>query len=330
MENDVFLAGVGSYVPSRTLSNEDIQNFVNKTPAWVRKRTGISARRIAEKSQNSSDLAFEASKEALKDAGLEPAQIDLIVFATITPDTQCPSAANWLQDKLSAKNAISFDIAAACSGFIFAIDVAEKYLQSKKFTNVLVVAAEVMSRTVNWSDPASSILWGDGAGAIILTNTDAGKKPKLRSVYLKTDGSKGQDLLLPGGGSATTPFSNESIASGKHYLKIRNAHTTMKIAVEKFSEAISQPALEVGLSVGEIDWFVLHQANLRIIEAVSKKLGTNFSKYVLTIQKYGNSSSASVAIAFDLGRKRHFKRGEIICLAVFGGGLTWGGAIIEW
>ncbi|RLB08479.1 MAG: ketoacyl-ACP synthase III [Deltaproteobacteria bacterium] len=326
----VRIIGTGSYVPPKVLTNFDLQKMgLDTSDEWIVQRTGIKERRIADPDVCTSDLACEASKKALEAAGLEPKDIDLIILATITPDTCCPSAANWLEAKLEADNAVSFDITAACSGFVFALNVAEKYLKTGSCKYILVAAAEVMSRTLDWTDRSSCILWGDGAGAAVLTLGDEGAE--LISTHIHTDGKNGQDLLLPGGGSKTTPISHESVDKKLHTLKMIEANMSFKVAVRRFIDSIKEAAEKNNISVQDIDWFIPHQANLRMFQAISKSLNIPMEKFYITIHKYGNISSASCAIALDEAiRDGSIKKGQLICIPVFGGGLTWGSALIRY
>ena len=317
-------------MPPRVLTNFDLQVMgLDTTDEWIVKRTGISERRIADPEVATSDLGFQAAQNALRAAGLSAADIDLIIMATITPDTCCPAAANWLQAKLNAPRAFSFDITAACSGFVFGLNAAVQYLQNRTCRYVLVVAAEVMSRTLNWQDRSSCILWGDGAGAAILGL--ANKGPELLSTHLHTDGAKGQDLLLPGGGSKTTPISHESVEKGLHYLNMIEANLSFRVAVRHFIESIQEAVQYNGLTVDDVDWFVPHQANIRMFQFIAKSLHIPMEKFYITLQKYGNISSASCAIALDEAvRDSSIQPDHLICMPVFGGGLTWGSAMIRW
>ena len=328
--NGIRIIGTGSYVPPRVLTNFDLQEMgLETSDEWITRRTGIRERRIADPGISTSDLACEASTRALETAGITTNDLDLIIMATITPDTCCPSGANWLQAKLKAKRAVTFDVSAACSGFIFALNVAEQYLKNGVCRYILVVAAEVISRTLNWQDRSSCILWGDGAGAVVLTTGQEGAE--LLSTHIHTDGANGQDLLLPGGGSRTTPISHESVDQGLHSLSLGKANLSFKVAVRYFIDAIHEAAQFDGVSVDEIAWFIPHQANLRIIQAVAKKVDVPMEKFYLTLQKYGNISSASCAIALDeAAQDGSIHKKDLVCLPVFGGGLTWGSALIRW
>jgi len=326
----VRILGTGSYIPPKILSNFDLEEMdLDTSDEWIVQRTGIRERRVADPEVTTSDLGYEASLKALDMAGITANDLDLIIVATITPDTCCPAAANWLQAKLGATRAITFDITAACSGFIFGLNVAEQYLKSKTCKYVLVVASEVMTRTLNWKDRATCILWGDGAGAALLTLDKQGHE--VLSSHLHTDGANGQDLLVPGGGSQTTPISYESVDKGLHFLNIVEANLSFRVAVKHFIEAIKEAALFNNVNIENIDWFIPHQANIRMFQNISKTLKIPFEKFYLTIQKYGNVSSASCAISLDEAvRDGSIQPDDLICLPVFGGGLTWGSALIRW
>ena len=324
------ILGTGSYLPPKVLTNFDFQKMgLDTTDEWIVQRTGVSERRIAEPDRATSDLGYEASLKAFEMAGITVKDIDLIIVATITPDTCCPSAANWLQAKLDAPNAVTFDVTAACSGFIFGLNVAEQYLKNKTYKNVLVVAAEVMSRTVNWKDRSTCILWGDGAGAAVLTLGNQGHE--ILSTHMHTDGANGQDLLMPGGGSKTTPISHESVEKGLHYLNMIEANLSFRVAVRRFIESIQEAAEFNNVDVKNINWFIPHQANIRMFQNIANSLKIPFERFYLTLQKYGNISSASCAISLDEAvRDGSIQPNDLICLPVFGGGLTWGSALIRW
>jgi 3-oxoacyl-[acyl-carrier-protein] synthase-3 len=328
--DSIRILGTGSYLPPTVLSNYDLEKSgLDTTHEWIVQRTGVSERRIAAAGVTTSDLGYEASLKALEMADRKVEDIDLIIVATITPDTCCPSAANWLQAKLDAVRAVTFDVTAACSGFIFALNIAEQYLKNQTVKTVLVVAAEVMSRTLNWKDRSTCILWGDGAGAAVMTRGDAGHE--LLSTHLHTDGANGRDLLLPGGGSKTTPITHESVDRGLHYLNMIEANLSFRVAVRRFMDSIKEVAEFNRVPVEDIDWFIPHQANIRMFQHIGKSLNIPFEKFYLTLQKYGNISSASCAISLDEAvRDGSIKPQDLICLPVFGGGLTWGSALIRW
>lgn len=326
----VRILGTGSFVPPKVLSNFDLQEMgLDTTDEWVIQRTGVRERRIADPEVTTSDLAYEASLKAFDMAGIKAKDLDLILVATITPDTCCPSAANWLQAKLDAPQAVTFDISAACSGFIFALNVAEQYLRTGAAKLILVVASEIMTRTLDWTDRTSCILWGDGAGAAILALGQNG--PEILSTHLHTDGVNGQDLLLPGGGSRTTPISHESVDKKLHVLQLIEANASFRVAVRHFVDSIKEAASFNDVAVEEIAWFIPHQANLRMFQSMAKFLKLSMDKFYITLHKYGNISSASCAIALDEAvRDGSIKKNDLVCLPVFGGGLTWGSALIRW
>lgn len=326
----VRILGTGSFVPPKVLSNLDLQKMgLDTTDEWIVQRTGVRERRIADPEVTTSDLGYEAALKAFDMAGIKAKDLDLIIVATITPDTCCPAAANWLQAKLDAPQAVTFDIAAACSGFIFALNVAEQYLRTGAAKLILVVASEVMTRTLDWTDRTSCILWGDGAGAAILALGRNG--PEILSTHLHTDGVNGQDLLMPGGGSKTTPISHESVDKKLHVLQLIEAKSSFRVAVRHFVDSIKEAASFNNIAVEEIDWFIPHQANLRMFQSMAKTLNLSMDKFYVTLDKYGNISSASCAIALDEAvRDGSIKKNDLVCLPVFGGGLTWGSALIRW
>ncbi|MGQ9508568.1 MAG: beta-ketoacyl-ACP synthase III [Thermodesulfobacteriota bacterium] len=338
----VGILGTGSFLPERVLRNFDLEKVLNTNDEWIYKRTGIRERRIAEPKTNASDLAKEASLRAMEMAGITIDDVELIVMTTMTPDTSCPSGANWLEAKLGAERAVSFDVTAACCGFIFGLSVAEAYLKAGIFKTALVASVEIMSRTLDWTDRESCILWGDGAGAAILQGFELpsdqepmihlGKEvAELLSVHIHTDGANGENLLLPGGGSKTTPISYESVDKKLHTLKMIKANESVRVAVKRFAEAAEEAARAKGLSLSQVKWIIPHQANLRILQQMAKRLNIPFEKVYLTIEKYGNISSATIPIALDEAvRNGSIQRGDYIILNGFGGGLTWGSSLIRW
>lgn len=325
----IYIQGTGSYVPPRVLHNRDLEKSLNTTDEWISQRTGVRERRMADPEVAASDLALWASKAALEMAQFKIENLPLIIMATITPDTHCPSGANWLQAKLGANNAVTFDVTAACSGFIFALNVAEQYLKAGSFEHVLVVASEIMTRTLNWTDRSTAILWGDGAGAVLLARDGGGAE--ILSTHIHTDGANGANLLMPGGGSKTTPISHESVDKDLHTLKMIEASASVRVAVKYFAEAAIEAVEANGVSLNDVDWVIPHQANLRMLQAVAKRLNVPFEKFYMTVHKYGNISSASISIALDEAvRTGAIQKGHLILLTAFGGGLTWGSALIRW
>jgi 3-oxoacyl-[acyl-carrier-protein] synthase-3 len=338
----IAILGTGSFLPERILSNADLEKVLDTNDEWIHKRTGIRERRIAAPNVNASDLAKEASLKALEMARLSPADLDLIIMTTMTPDTCCPSGANWLEAKLGAEKAVSFDVTAACSGFIFGLNVAEQYLRAGTFRTALVASVEIMSRTLDWTDRESCILWGDGSGAAVLRafdNPSEGQHPlgpgktfsEILSTHVHTDGASGENLLLPGGGSNTTPISYESVDKKLHTLRMIRANESVRVAVKRFAEAAEEAAATNGVSLSEVKWIIPHQANVRILQQVAKRLDVPFEKVYLTIEKYGNISSATIPIALDEAvRTGSIRKGDWVILTAFGGGLTWGSSLIHW
>ena len=323
------IVGTGSYLPEHIMTNFDIEKFLDTSDEWIYTRTGIKARRIADKNHATSDLCKVACERAMEVAGVKAADIDLIILATITPDTHCPAGANWLEAKLGCEKAVSFDVTAACSGFLFALHVADKMIKSGANKTALVVAGEIMSRVVNWKERESCILWGDGAGAAVVTETDGGAQ--ILSTHVHTDGANGDTLLMPGGGSKTTPISYESVDKGLHFLKMIEANKSFKVAVNRFAEASEEAAAFSGYTIKDVDLIIPHQANLRILQGVAKKLAVPVEKLYMTIERYGNISSATVPIALDEAvLDGTVKKGSLVLLTAFGGGLTWGSSLIRW
>jgi 3-oxoacyl-[acyl-carrier-protein] synthase-3 len=325
----VEIVGTGSYLPEKVLSNFDLEKFLDTSDEWIFTRTGIRERRIANDAEGASDLAKMACERALEAADMSPEEIELIVMATITPDTHCPAGANWLEAKLEAVNAVSFDVTAACTGFIFALSVAEQYIKTGAYQNALVVASEVMTRTLDWTDRESCILWGDGAGAAVVK--EGGRGREILSTHLHSDGANGDNLLLPGGGSKTTPISYESVDKKLHTLKMIGANQSFKVAVKRFAEACEEALYYNDISIEDIKVIIPHQANLRILQGMAKRLNISMDKVYVNIGKYGNISSATIPIALDEAvRDGTIQEGDIVLLTAFGGGLTWGSSLIRW
>ena len=335
------MLGTGSFLPERVLTNFDLEKILTTNDEWIHKRTGIKERRIAAPNVNASDLAKEASLRAMEMAGISVGDIDLIIMTTMTPDTACPSGANWLEAKLGAKRAVSFDVTAACSGFIFGLSVAEQYLKAGTYQTALVASVEIMSRTLDWTDRESCILWGDGAGAVVLRAYHSSQNHPLQengreigevlSVHIHTDGANGENLLLPGGGSKTTPISYESVDRKLHTLRMIKANESVRSAVKRFAEAAEEAASFNGVQISDVKWIIPHQANLRMLQQVAKRLSVPIEKVYLTIERYGNISSATIPIALDEAvRNGSIQKGNLVILTAFGGGLTWASSLIRW
>ena len=318
--------GVGAYLPNKVLTNLDLEKMVDTSDEWITTRTGIKQRRLAAKNEATSDLAIKASLEALDDAKLKPQDLDLIIVATITPDMQFPAVACLLQEGMQAKKAVCFDISAACAGFVYAITVAQQFIARGAYKNALVVGAEVLSSVTDWQDRSTCVLFGDGAGAAVLSEVHSGG---ILSSYLGCDGSKADLLLMPGGGSRH-PASHETIDKRLHYIKMQG-NELFKLAVTLMAEAAQVALKKAGLECKDVDLVIPHQANMRIIMAMAKKLGLSEEKIYLNIAKYGNMSSASTATALcEAVKEGRIKKGDIVLLDAFGSGLVWGACVIKW
>jgi 3-oxoacyl-[acyl-carrier-protein] synthase-3 len=317
----------GSYLPDKVLTNHDLEKLVDTSDDWIIERTGIKERRIASGKQATSDLAYEASKAALKSAGLKARDIDLIIVATVTGDMPLPSTACILQDKLDAKKAAAFDINAACSGFVYGLSAADAYIKSGNYRRVLVVGAEMLSKFTDWEDRTTCVLFGDGAGAVILEATEEDRG--IVSTKIHSDGSLWDLLHISGGGSKHPP-SKDSIKHRLHYIKMKG-NETFKVAVRTLESLVVETLKENKLKPSQISLLIPHQANLRIIKATAKRLNLPMERVVVNLEKYGNTSSASVPIALDDAvRAGRVRNGEYILLEAFGGGLTWASALIKW
>lgn len=321
------IVGSGSYVPKMVLTNFDLESMVNTSDEWIIERTGIRERRIAGKDEAASDLAYEASQRALKSSGIKAKDIDLIILATTTPDMVFPSTACLLQDRLNAKKAVAFDVSAACSGFIYALSVADQFIKEGIYKTALVVGSEVLSRITDWNDRATCILFGDGAGAVVLQASP--DRRGIISVHLHSDGALKDLLYIPGGGSRN-PASKKTIEKGLHYIKMRG-NETFKVAVRNLEEVALEAINSNNLKPSDIDLFIPHQANLRIIQAIAKRLNLSMDKVLVNIDRYGNTSAASIPIALDEAvSEGRLKEGDLILMEAFGGGLTWASALVRW
>jgi len=321
------ITGTGSYAPRKVVTNDDLARTVDTTDEWITERTGIKERRIADKGQTTSDLAAEAGQKALKAAGLEAKDLDLIIVATTTPDTIMPSLGCVLQDRLRAKKAAAFDITAACSGFLYGLSVADAFIRSGTYENVLVVGAEILSRFVDWEDRTTCVLFGDGAGAVVMQR-HAGKRGVL-STHLHSDGSLGNILCVPGGG-AVHPPSHDTVHKRMHFIKMKG-NETFKVAVRALENVVQEALKYNKVRPEEIDLLIPHQANLRIIQAMAERLAMPMEKVVVTLQKYGNTSAASIPMALDEAvRSGRVKDNDLILFEAFGGGLTWASALVRW
>jgi 3-oxoacyl-[acyl-carrier-protein] synthase-3 len=321
------LTGTGMYVPDRVLTNRDLEHMVETSDEWIRERTGIRERRIAAPEQASSDLALIASQRALESAGLEAKDLDQIILATTTPDRFLPSCACTLQAKLGATNAAAYDVFAACTGFVYGLGIGRSVIGTGLANTVLVVGVETLSRIVDYTDRNTCVLFGDGAGAAILQPCAPGEG--ILSVSMGSDGALGDVLEVPAGGSGL-PASAETVAARGHFIKMRGREL-FKIAVRAMGDSVKRTLDETGLSVDDIDLLVPHQANQRIIDAVLERLGLPAEKVIGNIEKYGNTSSASIPISLDeVAREGRLKPGDHVSMVAFGGGATWGATLVKW
>ena len=321
------ITAVGSFVPERILTNADLEKLVDTSDEWIVTRTGIRERRMAAANQYTSDLAMRAALLAMKRAEVTADQIDLIIVATITPDQVFPSTACLLQEKIGAHRAAAFDIEAACSGFIFGLEIAQQFIMSRTYDTVLVVGAEKLSSIIDWQDRNTCVLFGDGAGAAILQNRP--NAHGLLTTVMGADGRKADLLSMPGGGSRC-PATAESVAARLHYLRMEGKET-FKNAVNAMTQAGEESLRRCQLDISQIKCVIPHQANRRIVDAVGERLGVKPEQVFVNLHKYGNTSAASVAIALDEAvQSGRIRRGDLILLVVFGAGLTWGAAVIEW
>ena len=321
------ISGVGSYLPERILTNADLEKMVETTDEWITTRTGIKERRIAADGEFTSDLAAKAALRAMKMAGVTADQIDLIIVASITPDMPFPNTACLVQQKIGARRIPAFDLEAACSGFIYALEVGQNFIMARSCETVLVIGAEKLSSITNWTDRNTCVLFGDGAGAAVLQHRPAAHG--LLTTVLGADGGKAGLLSMPGGGSAC-PATAASVLQGLHFLRM-DGKETFKNAVQAMCSAANEALQRCDLKVAQIKCIIPHQANRRIVDAVGERLGATPEQLFINLHKYGNTSAASVAIALDEAvHSGKIQRGDLILIVAFGAGLTWGAAVIEW
>ncbi|OAI52535.1 3-oxoacyl-ACP synthase [Betaproteobacteria bacterium SCGC AG-212-J23] len=312
------IAGTGSYLPTRVMSNAEFEKRLDTSDAWIRERTGIASRHIADEKQTSSDLALEASKRALEAAGLAAKEIDLIIVATSTPDFVFPSTACLLQAKLGVAGSAAFDVQAVCSGFVYAIATADSFIKNNMAKKALVVGAEVFSRILDWNDRGTCVLFGDGAGAVVLV---AGDKPGIHASILHADGSQAGMLSVPGN-------VNRGAICGSPFLQM-DGQGVFKFAVRVLDESAREVAAAAGLTLADVDWLIPHQANVRILDAVARRLKLPAHKLVVTVDHHGNTSAASVPLALDeYVRAGRILPGHRILMQGVGGGFTWGSSLV--
>lgn len=321
------ITGVGAYLPDRVLTNDELQKMVDTNDEWIRTRSGIKERRITSSEQATSDLAVIAGQRALADAGVAPEELGLVIVATNTPDTIFPSTACLVQDRLGAKNASAFDLAAGCTGFVYALATGSQFIASGTYQKVLVIGAECLSRIVNWEDRKTCVLFGDGAGAVVLSPVP--ESSGILSFTLRSDGSKGPFLSLPAGGSRL-PATRETVDQKLHTIHM-DGHEVFKFAVRVMGKAALEVLAAAGLDSSDIDCFIPHQANIRIIESAAKRLNLPMDKVLVNLDRYGNTSTASIPLALaEAVHSGRIKQGDHIVMVGFGAGLTWGAAVVKW
>lgn len=323
----VVIKGTGSYTPETVKTNDDLAKMVDTSDEWIFSRTGIKERRIAAADEHASDMGAKAAIRALENAGMEPKDIDLVIVATITPDMPFPSTACLIQTKLGIPKAVCMDIEAACSGFLYIMEVATSLIKSSRYRNALIVGTEKLSSILDWEDRTTCVLFGDGAGAAVLGPSET-PDTGLLDFKLGADGANGEVLYMPGGGSAH-PATSASLDSRLHYLKMRGREV-FKLAVKVMEQAAKEILEQNGLNSDQLACVIPHQANLRIIELLSSRLEIPMDRFYLNLEKYGNTSAASIPIALDEAfREGRFQSGDLILLVAFGAGLTWGATLVR-
>ncbi len=321
------IRGTGSSLPEKVLTNEDLERMVETTSDWIMSRTGIRERRIARQDEFMSTFATSAAEAALRSAGLQGSDLDLIICATVTPDSPLPATACIVQNNLGAADAAAFDMSAGCSGFIYGLAVADSFITAGVYRNIMLIGAELLSKYVNWKDRTTCILFGDGAGAVVLT---PGEKPSgVLATTLRADGKLADFIHVPAGGTRE-PASQRTVAEGRHFIRMRG-NETFKMAVRSMEESARIVLCEAGIETGDVTLFIPHQANRRIIDAVGSRLGLRDDQVYINVDRVGNTSAASIPIALDEAMQKDLvKDGSIILLAAFGTGLTWGAAVVRW
>ena len=320
MKNNNYIVGSGAYLPKKILTNYDLSKKIDTSDEWITSRTGIKERHIADKNQLNSDLAFEAAKRAIKNSKIKASNVDLIIVATSTPDNTFPSTATKVQAKLGIKKGFAFDIQAACTGFIYALSIADNYLSNNQATFALVIGSEIFSRILDWKDRSTCVLFGDGAGAIILGKQKKNKKSRIISTELYSDGRFYNLLYVDGG---------VSLNQKAGYLKM-NGKEVFKHAITKLVKIVKLNLKKNNLKINDIDWIIPHQANKRIMVSTAKKLKIPFNKFLMTIENHANTSSASIPLTLDFAiSKKIIKRNQLILFEAIGGGLTWGCSLLK-
>jgi len=320
------ILGTGSELPSKVVTNHDLEKMVETSDEWITVRTGIKERRVLEEGKGNADMAFRAAQRALNDAQMQATDLDAIIMGTVTPDYVFPSSACVLEDMLGARNVFSFDVGAACSGFLNALSVADSFIRTGQINNALVVGSDALSRLLNWQDRGTCILFGDGAGAVVLGASQNGSG--ILSTRLRTDGSYVKTLYVPAGGSLK-PATPETVRRNEHTITM-NGKEVFKIAVRSMEEISRQALVEADVQVSEVSLVIPHQANRRIIVALAERLGIPMERVMVNLEKYGNTSAASIPVALDEAKRQgRIKPGDIVLLNAFGAGFAWGAAVIK-
>ena len=324
----VYLSGVGCSVPDKVLTNHELSKMVDTSDHWIKTRSGISKRRIASPNQTTGDMGAEAGRQAIKNASLKPKDIDLIIVATITPDTPFPATACWIQKKLELGTIPAFDIGAACSGFIYLLEIGKHLLRSGDYKNILIIGAEKMSSIVDWQDRTTCVLFGDGAGAVVLSKCNQ-PNTGIIDTLLGADGNNAKLLYQPNGGSLT-PLTQETLSQRRHFLQM-NGREVFKHAVKVMEKAATSILSRNHIEPKNLKYIIPHQANLRIIENLSQRLDIPLNRFYNNLDKYGNTSAASIPLALsECYHEKNLKTGDLILMIAFGGGLTWAASIIKW
>src|SRR5437867_6702950 len=322
------ILGTGSELPNKVITNEDLEKMVDTSDEWITVRTGIRERRVLEEGKGNADMAYRAAQRALADAGVEANDLDAIIMGTVTPDYPFPSSACVLEDMLGARGAFSFDVGAACSGFLNAISVADSFIQTGKANTALVVGSDALSRLLNWQDRATCILFGDAAGAVVLGASENDGSRGILSTKLRTDGSYVKQLYVPAGGSLK-PARAETVERNEHTITM-NGKEVFKLAVRSMEEISREAMEEAGVRIDQVSLVIPHQANRRIVVALAEQLGVLMEKVMVNLDKYGNTSAASVPVALDEARRQgRIKNGDVVLLNAFGAGFAWGAAVIK-
>jgi 3-oxoacyl-[acyl-carrier-protein] synthase-3 len=323
------IIGTGSYLPEKKLSNQDLEKMVDTNDQWIRERTGIRSRRIADDGVPTSDLALRAARQALEAAKISPKDLDAILVATVTPDQPMPSTACMLQTKLGAGNCMALDISAACTGFVYGIAIADQFIKTGMYKNILIVGADVLHNIVDYKDRDTCILFGDGAGACILSRATSEQDSKILSSHLHADGSIGEVFVLPGGGSAM-PTTHKTLDDGQQFVRMKGREI-FKHAVRTMSSSCSDALKSSGMDAEQVSWVIPHQANVRIMEAVAKHFGLPMERMVVEIEEMGNTSAATVIVAMDRAiRDGRIQRGQYLLLTAFGAGVTSGSVLLRY